>query len=426
MNTEALFNIAQKLMPGGVNSPVRSFSSVGGVPIFIAKAQGPYMYDVDDRCYIDYVGSWGPMILGHNHPTIYEAVVWAARDGLSFGASTEKEIALAELITELVPSVEQVRMVSSGTEATMSAIRLARGVTGKKKIIKFSGCYHGHVDSLLVQAGSGLLTFNTPSSLGIPEETTMHTLTCVFNSTQSVEDAFKAYPENIACLIVEPVPGNMGCICPKPGFLSSLRALCDQYNTLLIFDEVMTGFRVALGGAQSYYRVQPDLTTLGKIVGGGMPIGVLGGRKEIMSYLTPLGPVYQAGTFSGNPISMAAGYACLSELKKRNTEKELLDKTEHLILGLKRLAKKHNIDIIVNYIRGMFSLFFTDQKEVTCLSCVQCCDQEKFKQFFRLMLTQGIYLAPSLFEANFVSLAHTRQVLDQTLAVVDSVFGQMT
>ncbi|OOF37997.1 glutamate-1-semialdehyde-2,1-aminomutase [Rodentibacter mrazii] len=424
-NSTALFSRAQQIIPGGVNSPVRAFKGVGGTPVFIQKAQGAYIYDTDSKQYIDYVGSWGPMILGHNHPTILNAVLKAAENGLSFGAPTPSEIDLAELVCELMPSIEMVRMVSSGTEATMTAIRLARGYTGRDKILKFEGCYHGHSDSLLVKAGSGALTLGQPSSPGVPEDFAKHTLTAEYNNLDSVKQLFEQFPDSIACVIIEPVAGNMNCIPPKAGFLQGLRELCDKYGALFIIDEVMTGFRVALAGAQSYYDVTPDLTTLGKVIGGGMPVGAVGGKKAVMEYLAPTGPVYQAGTLSGNPIAMAAGLACLNELKTAGNEQNLAEKTGKLCLGLKALAEKHNIPFVVNYVGGMFGIFFTDQKEVTSYAEVMKCDTEKFKIFFHKMLDLGVYLAPSAFEAGFMSLAHTDEDIAKTLEAADIAFASL-
>lgn len=425
-NSTALFDRAQRVIPGGVNSPVRAFKGVGGTPVFIQKAQGAYIFDTDGKQYIDYVGSWGPMILGHNHPAILNAVLKTAENGLSFGAPTPLEIDLAELVCQLIPSIEMVRMVSSGTEATMSAIRLARGYTKRDKIIKFEGCYHGHADSLLVKAGSGALTLGQPNSPGVPADFAKHTLTCTYNDLDSVQQAFAQYPDQIACIIVEPVAGNMNCIPPKAGFLQGLRALCDQYGAVFIIDEVMTGFRVALGGAQAYYGVTPDLTCLGKIIGGGMPVGAFGGKKEIMQHIAPTGAVYQAGTLSGNPIAMAAGLACLTELKKDGNQQRLNQLTEKLSQGLKALADKHGIPFSVNYVGAMFGLFFTDKTEVSSYQDVMACDTEKFKLFFHKMLEQGVYLAPSAFEAGFMSLAHSDEDIDRTLAAADKVFAQLT
>lgn len=423
--SEQLFEKAQKVIPGGVNSPVRAFKGVGGTPVFIEKAEGAYITDSDGKRYIDYVGSWGPMVLGHNHSAIIDAVLKAVPNGLSFGAPTESEITLAELVCKLVPSIELVRMVSSGTEATMSAIRLARGYTGRDKIIKFEGCYHGHSDSLLVKAGSGALTLGQPSGPGVPADFAKHTITCTYNDLDSVKQAFEQYPTEIACLIVEPVAGNMNCVPPKAGFLQGLRELCDQYGTVFIIDEVMTGFRVSLGGAQAYYNVKPDLTTLGKIIGGGMPVGAFGGKREIMEAIAPTGPVYQAGTLSGNPIAMAAGLACLTELSKAGNEEKLAEKTKTLAEGFKALAAKHNVPFVVQYVGGMFGLFFTEQTEVTSFQEVMKCDAEKFNRFFHLMLEQGIYLAPSAFEAGFMSLAHSDADIEATLQAADKAFAQL-
>lgn len=418
-----LYQKAQAFIPGGVNSPVRAFNGVGGSPLFIERADGAFLFDVDGKAYIDYVGSWGPMILGHNHALIRDAVVEAAQRGLSFGAPTETEINMAQLVSELMPSMEQVRMVSSGTEATMSAIRLARGYTGRDKIIKFEGCYHGHADSLLVKAGSGALTLGQPSSPGVPADFAKHTLTARFNDLDSVKSVFAANPDQIACIIVEPVAGNMNCIPPLPGFHQGLREICDQEGALLIFDEVMTGFRVALGGAQAYYNIKPDLTTLGKIIGGGMPVGAFGGKKEIMQYIAPTGPVYQAGTLSGNPVAMAAGLTCLNVLRNEGNEQRLAEKTQSIAQGLKTLAEKHHIPLLVHQVGGMFGFFFTDQQQVTCYEDVARCDVERFKRFFHLMLEHGVYLAPSAFEASFTSLAHGSREIDATLEAADRSFA---
>ncbi|QLB13289.1 glutamate-1-semialdehyde 2,1-aminomutase [Bisgaardia hudsonensis] len=423
--SETYFDRAKKVIPGGVNSPVRAFKSVGGSPIFMEKAQGAYIYDTEGKQYIDYVGSWGPMILGHNHPSILSAVQKIAENGLSFGTPTPLEIELAELVCELIPSIELVRMVNSGTEATMSAIRLARGYTNRDKIIKFEGCYHGHSDCLLVNASADISKSEKLGTPGIPEDFAKHTLTCEYNNLDSVKATFEKYPNEIACLIVEPVAGNMNCVPPKEGFLQGLRELCDKYGAVFIIDEVMTGFRVALGGAQSYYGVTPDLTTLGKVIGGGMPVGAFGGKKEIMEYIAPLGPVYQAGTLAGNPIAMAAGLACLNELKKEGNEKHLSELTIKLSDGLKSLAAKHNIPLVINRVGGMFGLFFTDQKEVTTYKQSTLCDSEKFKLFFHKMLEQGIYLAPSSFESVFMSLAHTEEDIEKTLQAADIAFQSL-
>lgn len=424
--SEQLFENAQNTIPGGVNSPVRAFNGVGGTPCFIKRAEGAYIYDADDNAYIDYVGSWGPMILGHNHPAILEAVISTAKNGLSFGAPTEIEITMAEKVKELVPSMEKLRMVSSGTEATMSAIRLARGYTNRDKILKFEGCYHGHADSLLVKAGSGALTMGVPNSPGIPADFAKHTLTVSFNNIDEVKAIFEEYKDEIACIIVEPVAGNMNCIPPVDGFLEGLREVCDQHNSVLIFDEVMTGFRVALGGAQAHYNIVPDLTTLGKVIGGGMPVGAFGGKTEIMDYIAPVGPVYQAGTLSGNPIAMAAGLASLNELSKGNKHEQLSAGTKKLALGLKAMAEKNNIALSVNYVGGMFGFFFTNTKEtITTFAQATACDSEQFQKFFHLMLNEGVYLAPSAFETGFLSTAHTDEIIDKTLAAADKCFAQL-
>lgn len=424
--SENLYAQAQQLIPGGVNSPVRAFTGVGGVPLFIERADGAYLYDADGKAYIDYVGSWGPMVLGHNHPAIRNAVIEAAQRGLSFGAPTEMEVKMAQLVTDLVPTMDMVRMVNSGTEATMSAIRLARGFTHRDKIIKFEGCYHGHADHLLVKAGSGALTLGQPNSPGVPADFAKHTLTCTYNDLDSVRAAFEQYPHEIACIIVEPVAGNMNCIPPQPEFLPGLRALCDEFGALLIIDEVMTGFRVALAGAQAHYGVVPDLTCLGKIIGGGMPVGAFGGRREVMEALAPTGPVYQAGTLSGNPIAMAAGFACLSEIAKPGTHATLTKLTVQLAEGLLKVAKETNIPLVVNYAGGMFGLFFTDASEVTCYEDVTKCDVERFKKFFHLMLEEGVYLAPSAFEAGFMSLAHSQEDIQRTIDAARRSFVKLS
>ncbi|MCG3863813.1 MULTISPECIES: glutamate-1-semialdehyde 2,1-aminomutase [unclassified Photobacterium] len=420
-----LFAKAQQKIPGGVNSPVRAFAGVGGTPLFIERADGAYIFDADGNAYIDFVGSWGPMILGHNHAAIRDAVIDAAQQGLSFGAPTAMEITMADLVSKLVPSMEMVRMVSSGTEATMSAIRLARGFTGRDKILKFEGCYHGHADCLLVKAGSGALTLGQPSSPGVPADFAKHTLTATYNNLDSVREAFAAHPEEIACIIVEPVAGNMNCIPPVPGFLEGLRDICDEFGALLILDEVMTGFRVSEGGAQGYYNIKPDLTTLGKIIGGGMPVGAFGGRREVMEFVAPTGPVYQAGTLSGNPVAMAAGHACLTVLTEDGNEKRLANTTKRLADGFKALADKHGIPLAINQVGAMFGFFFTDQENVTCYEDVTKCDVERFKRFFNLMLEKGVYLAPSAYEACFTSLAHTDQVIDATLEAADFAFATL-
>lgn len=423
--SENLYARAQQLIPGGVNSPVRAFNGVGGVPLFIERADGAYLYDADGKAYIDYVGSWGPMVLGHNHPAIRQAVIEAAERGLSFGAPTEIEIKMAALVTELVPTMDMVRMVNSGTEATMSAIRLARGFTHRDKIIKFEGCYHGHADCLLVKAGSGALTLGQPNSPGVPADFAKHTLTCTFNDLASVRAAFEQYPQEIACIIVEPVAGNMNCVLPLAEFLPGLRALCDEFGALLIIDEVMTGFRVALAGAQAYYGVEPDLTCLGKIIGGGMPVGAFGGRREVMEALAPGGPVYQAGTLSGNPIAMAAGFACLSEVARPGTHATLTELTNRLADGLLAAAKAEQIPLVVNHVGGMFGLFFTAADSVTRFADVIRCDVERFKRFFHLMLAEGVYLAPSAFEAGFMSLAHGTAEIQHTIDAARRSFARL-
>ncbi|AIR87361.1 glutamate-1-semialdehyde aminotransferase [Pantoea sp. BL1] len=423
--SENLYAEAQRLIPGGVNSPVRAFTGVGGVPLFIERADGAYLYDADGKAYIDYVGSWGPMVLGHNNANIRNAVIEAASRGLSFGAPTEMEVKMAELVCELVPSMDMVRMVNSGTEATMSAIRLARGFTHRDKIIKFEGCYHGHADCLLVKAGSGALTLGQPNSPGVPADFAKHTLTCTYNDLASVREAFEQYPDDIACIIVEPVAGNMNCIPPQPDFLPGLRALCDEFGALLIIDEVMTGFRVALGGAQAYYDVTPDLTCLGKIIGGGMPVGAFGGRRDVMAALAPTGPVYQAGTLSGNPIAMAAGFACLTQIAQPGTHSTLTDLTTQLSEGLLAAAKAENIPLVINHVGGMFGIFFTDAESVTCYADVTKCDVERFKRFFHLMLEEGVYLAPSAFEAGFMSLAHSQEDIQRTIDAARRSFAKL-
>ena len=423
--SENLFAEAQRLIPGGVNSPVRAFNGVGGTPLFIERADGACLYDADGKAYIDYVGSWGPMVLGHNNAAIRNAVIEAATHGLSFGAPTEMEVKMAQLVCELVPSMDMVRMVNSGTEATMSAIRLARGFTGRDKIVKFEGCYHGHADCLLVKAGSGALTLGQPNSPGVPADFARHTLTCTYNDLDSVRAAFEQYPEEIACIIVEPVAGNMNCIPPLPDFLPGLRALCDEFGALLIIDEVMTGFRVALGGAQEYYNVRPDLTCLGKIIGGGMPVGAFGGRREVMDALAPTGPVYQAGTLSGNPIAMAAGFACLTQIAQPGTHQTLTERTTQLAQGLLAAAKAENIPLVVNHVGGMFGIFFTDADSVTCYADVTQCDVERFKRFFHLMLEEGVYLAPSAFEAGFMSLAHGPEEIERTIDAARRCFAKL-
>ena len=423
--SDQLFEQARQTIPGGVNSPVRAFNGVGGTPRFIDHADGAYLYDVDGQAYVDYIGSWGPMLLGHNHPAIKAAVIQAVEKGLSYGAPTEIEVRMAEKVRQIVPSMEQVRMVNSGTEATMSAIRLARGYTGRNKIVKFEGCYHGHADSLLVKAGSGALTLGQPNSPGVPADFAKHTLTCVYNDLDSVREAFAQYGSEIACIIVEPVAGNMNCIPPVPGFLEGLRTICDESGALLILDEVMTGFRVSLGGAQGHYNIDPDLTTLGKIIGAGMPVGAFGGKKKVMQHIAPTGPVYQAGTLSGNPVAMAAGLAMLDLLQEPGLYEQLNAKTARVAEGLKAAAAKHGIPLAVTQVGGMFGFFFTDEAEITRYEQVTRCDMDRFKRFYHLMLEEGVYLAPSAYEAGFLSLAHGDKEIAHTLAAAERSFAKL-
>jgi glutamate-1-semialdehyde 2,1-aminomutase len=417
-----LFKRAQQHIPGGVNSPVRAFKGVGGDPVFFARASGAHLFDEDGQRYIDYVGSWGPMILGHAHPAVLAAVKRTAELGLGFGAPTRIEVEMAELICRLVPSIEKVRMVSSGTEATMSAIRLARGFTGRDAIVKFEGCYHGHADSLLVKAGSGALTLGVPTSPGVPADLASHTLTLEYNNAAQVREVFAKLGKEIACLIVEPVAGNMNCVPPVPGFLETLREQCTQHGTVLIFDEVMTGFRVALGGAQALYDIRPDLTTLGKVIGGGLPVGAFGGRADIMARLAPEGPVYQAGTLSGNPVSLAAGLATLKEISKPGFFETLTAQTAGLARGLAERARRANVALTAQAVGGMFGIFFTRETAVTSFNQVMACDVERFRKFFHGMLREGVYLAPSAFEAGFVSAAHGDAVIAETLDKAEKVF----
>lgn len=410
----ALYERACKTIPGGVNSPVRAFKSVGGTPRFISKAEGPYIWDAEGKRYIDYLGSWGPAIVGHAHPEVVAAVQEAAARGLSYGAPTEGEIQLAEKITELLPSIEKVRLVSSGTEATMSAIRLARGATGRNKIIKFEGCYHGHSDSLLVKAGSGLLTFGNPSSAGVPEEFVKHTLVLEFNNLDSVRAAFEAHPSDIACIIVEPYAGNMNLIKAQAGFLEGLRQLCDEYGALLIFDEVMTGFRAGPKGIQGLTGIKPDLSTLGKVIGGGMPVGAFGGRADIMEHIAPLGAVYQAGTLSGNPVSVAAGLKTLEIISRDGFYEQLSAQLEKLINGLEDEAIRAGVDFSADFVGGMFGIYFRDT--VPCnFAEASDCDIDAFNTFFHAMLEHGVHLAPSAFEAGFISAAHSDEVIEETI-----------
>lgn len=428
MNTQKsnfLFEKAKKLIPGGVNSPVRAFKSVGRNPLFISRASGSKIYDVDGNEYIDYVGSWGPMLLGHSHPKILEAIKKVSDDGTSFGAPTELEVKLAELIVQLMPSIEMVRMVNSGTEATMSAIRLARAYTGKNKIIKFEGCYHGHADTFLIKAGSGAMTFGIPDSPGIPEQIAENTLTAKFNDIKSVQELIEKNQNNIAAIIVEPVVGNMGCIPPKEGFLNSLRELCNREKIVLVFDEVMTGFRVAAGGAQELYNIKPDITTLGKIIGGGLPVGAYGGKKEIMELVAPSGPMYQAGTLSGNPIAMAAGYEMLSIIiKEKNIYKLLDDMSSKLETGVKEILKIFKLKYQINRVGSMFTLFFTDE-EVYDYDSAKKSDTKKFTRYFNEMLERGIYLPPSQFEAAFISTAHSTEDINRTLQAFEETIKKI-
>lgn len=417
-----LFHLSQRHIPGGVNSPVRAFYGVGGDPIFIKSAYGAYVTDADDHTYVDYVGSWGPMIAGHAHPNVIAAVCAALQRGLSFGAPTELEIQVAQKIKLLMPSIELIRMVNSGTEATMSAIRLARGFTQRNKIVKFAGCYHGHSDALLVSAGSGALTLGVPSSAGVPASFVEHTLVADYNDLDSVTALFEKYGNDIAAIIVEPIAGNMNCVLAQREFLRGLRQLCDHHQSILIFDEVMTGFRVARGGAQALYQVKPDLTTLGKIIGGGMPVGAFGGRKEIMECIAPLGPVYQAGTLSGNPIAMTAGLATLNLIEEENFYTYLSRKTEKLVRTLTDSAHAANIPFLMTRVCGMFGIYFTDQNEITRFEDVKKCDVKRFQHFFHDMLKEGIYFAPSAFEAGFISSAHGDEEIEKTLAAAEKVF----
>ena len=422
MTNEELFQQAKSVIPGGVNSPVRAFKGVGGTPVFVERAEGPFFWSAEGRRYIDYVGSWGPMVLGHAHPSVRQAVHEAVDRGLSYGAPTEIETRMAARLCELMPSMELVRMVSSGTEATMSAIRLARGFTGRDIIVKFEGCYHGHSDSLLVKAGSGALTLGVPSSPGVPAALAEYTLTLNFNDAEQVREVFARQGQDIACIIVEPVAGNMNCVPPQPGFLETLREVCDAHGSVLIFDEVMTGFRVALGGAQSLYGVRPDLTTLGKVIGGGMPVGAFGGRRDIMERLAPLGPVYQAGTLSGNPVAMAAGLRTLELIGEAGFFESLTQKTRSFVDRMKQVADGVGIPFSVNAVGGMFGLFFTEEAEVRNFQEVMACSTERFNRFFHAMLDEGVYLAPSAFEAGFVSAAHDDAVIDLTLDAAARAF----
>ncbi|KTD28788.1 MULTISPECIES: glutamate-1-semialdehyde 2,1-aminomutase [Legionella] len=424
-NSHQLFAQAQAIIPGGVNSPVRAFKGVGGEPVFFKQGKGAYLTDVDNRSYIDYVGSWGPLILGHCHQSVVAAVTEVLHSGMSFGAPTELEVKLAQKIVEIMPNIEKVRMVNSGTEATMTAIRLARGYTGKNKIIKFNGCYHGHNDSLLVKAGSGLLTLGIPSTPGIPASITEHTLTADFNSLEQVARLFEQYPDDIAAIILEPIAGNMGFVLPKSGFLDGLRELCDAHHSLLIFDEVMTGFRVALGGAQQVFNIKPDLTTLGKVIGGGMPVGAVGGKATIMSHLAPEGSVYQAGTLSGNPLAMAAGLATLNEVEKPGFYEQLSANTQAMIDGLTEIAESFNIPFHCASLGGMFGFWFNDKQQVFDYADIASSDEVLFKQFFHGMLQKGVYFAPSMYEAGFVSSAHQSEEIRLTHLAAEAVLGSL-
>ncbi|MCP1626660.1 glutamate-1-semialdehyde 2,1-aminomutase [Pseudomonas nitroreducens] len=424
--SETLFANAQKHIPGGVNSPVRAFKSVGGTPLFFKHAEGAYVVDEDDKRYVDYVGSWGPMILGHSHPDVLDAVRKQLDHGLSYGAPTALEVEMADLVCSLVPSMDMVRMVSSGTEATMSAIRLARGYTGRDSIIKFEGCYHGHSDSLLVKAGSGALTFGVPNSPGVPAAFAKHTLTLPYNDIAAVEKTLAEVGKDVACIIVEPVAGNMNCVPPAPGFLEGLRSLCDKHGVVLIFDEVMTGFRVALGGAQAHYGITPDLSTFGKIIGGGMPVGAFGGKRQIMEQISPLGPVYQAGTLSGNPLAMAAGLTTLRLISRPGFHDELTTYTTRMLQGLQERADAAGIPFVTTQAgAAMFGLYFTGADAIVTFDDVMTSDAERFKRFFHLMLDAGIYLAPSAFEAGFTSIAHGETELKLTLDAAERAFAAL-
>lgn len=422
-NSKQLFDLAQQYIPGGVNSPVRAFRGVGGDPVFIKRGHGAYLVDVDDQEYVDYIGSWGSLITGHAHPYVIEKVTETLQNGFGFGAPTGIEVTLAQKVCELMPAIEMIRFVNSGTEATMSAIRLARGFTKRDKLIKFAGCYHGHADSLLVAAGSGGLTLGVPNSAGVPESIAKHTLIAEFNHLDQVASLFEKYGDDIAGIIVEPVAGNMNCILPEPGFLQGLRNLCDRYGSVLIFDEVMTGFRVALGGAQAYYGIKPDMTTLGKVIGGGFPVGAFGGRADIMRSIAPLGAVYQAGTLSGNPVAMSAGLATLELVCQPNFHANLTAQTQKIIDGLSRTARAANVPFHAVAIGGMFGLFFTEAASVKSEADAKRCDVAYFKRFFHAMLNEGVYLAPSAFEAGFVSSAHGDVEIAKTIRAAENAFA---
>ena len=423
--SEQLFTAAQKHIPGGVNSPVRAFRAVGGTPVFFERAEGAYMFDADGKRYIDYVLSWGPMILGHGHPAVLDAIRAQLEKAMTFGTPTELEIQLADKLCEIVPGMEMVRMVNSGTEATMSAIRLARGYTGRDKIIKFEGCYHGHSDSLLVKAGSGALTLGVPSSPGVPASLADHTVTLTYNDIEGVKQAFAEIGEQVACVILEPVAGNMNCVPPVPGFLESLRECCTNNGAVLIIDEVMTGFRVGPQGATGHFNIDADLITLGKVIGGGMPVGAFGGKREIMEKIAPLGPVYQAGTLSGNPVAMAAGLATLEEVSRPDFLDPLVEKTDRLVKGLRELAAAANIPMTSNHIGTMWGLFFTEEEQITNYQQVIACDTARFGKFFHGMLNEGVYLAPASYEAGFMSAAHTDADIQATLDAAERVFATL-
>lgn len=426
MSTSAqLFERASKHIPGGVNSPVRAFKAVGGTPVFIDRSEGAYIIDCEGKQYIDYVLSWGPMLMGHNHPAVREAVIRQSEKGLSFGAPTELEIELADRICEIMPGMDLVRMVNSGTEATMSAIRLARGYTGRDKIVKFEGCYHGHSDSLLVKAGSGALTLGVPSSPGVPAALADHTMTLTYNDIEGVRKAFSEWGEHIACIIVEPVAGNMNCIPPAPGFLEVLREVCNEHNSVLILDEVMTGFRFGLQGAQGHYGIEADLTTLGKVIGGGMPVGAFGGKREIMENIAPMGPVYQAGTLSGNPIAMAAGLATLEIISQPGFYEPVFNRTAQLCQGLRDAANGAGVPFTTNHAGTMFGGFFTGEVTINNFSQVMACDDATFNRFFHQMLEQGVYLAPAFYEAGFLSSAHSERDIAQTIAAAKAAFASL-
>lgn len=423
--SEQLFKQAQRHIPGGVNSPVRAFKAVGGSPLFIEKALGAYIWDADGNRYVDYVQSWGPMILGHTHPDVIDAVIETAKYGLSFGAPTEKETTLAEVICNDLPNMDMVRFVSSGTEATMSAIRLARAFTKRDKIVKFEGCYHGHSDSLLIKAGSGALTFGVPSSPGVPAVLADHTITLNYNDPEQVRECFASVGDQIACIIVEPVVGNMNCVPPIAGFLETLRDVCDKYGSLLILDEVMTGFRVGPQGAQGHYGIRADITTLGKVIGGGMPVGAFGGRRDIMEMIAPSGPVYQAGTLSGNPVAMAAGLKTLELLKAPGLYENLYARTEELVNGLQQAADDAGIPFTTNHVGSMFGFFFTEENKITNFTQVMACNIPRFNQFFHGMLERGFYFAPACYEAGFMSAAHTKEDIAATIAAAKEVFATL-